>query len=157
MKYYIQDQVSGEYWKDRYCGTTTHKGKATIYDEKYIKEQELDKLGEVELIPILEVGTATVEQMEKPHKTTVYKGEFSNILSSMNDLLEYKNTRYGDAVLNPLEIFCGKCKAGQRLDDKLGRIKNSKELRKNDVADLIGYLVLTCKEKGWDNFDEFKD
>lgn len=84
-------------------------------------------------------------------------GMFGDILGSLNDLLEYKNTKYGDAVLNPLEIFCGKCKAGQRLDDKLGRIKNSKELRKNDVADLIGYLVLTCKEKGWDNFDEFKD
>ena len=79
------------------------------------------------------------------------------VANSMVDLLEYKNAKYGDAVLNPLNIFQGKCKAGQRLDDKLGRIKNSDELRKNDVSDLIGYLILTCVEKGWTDFSEFKD
>jgi hypothetical protein len=44
-----------------------------------------------------------------------------------------------------------------RLDDKIARIKNSPELRKNDVADCIGYLTLLCVSKGWTNFDEFKD
>lgn len=83
--------------------------------------------------------------------------DFKKITSSLNDLLEYKNKQYGDAVLDPISIFKGKCKAGQRLDDKLSRIKNSEELRKNDVADALGYLVLVCKEKGWTNFDEFKD
>ena len=83
--------------------------------------------------------------------------DFHKIAESMASLLEYKNEKYGDAVLNPMNVFSGKCKAGTRLDDKLGRIKNSKELKKNDVADCIGYLILTCKEFGWNNFDEFKD
>src|SRR5690606_30169554 len=83
--------------------------------------------------------------------------DFKSITDSIADLLEYKNTKYGNAVLEPLQIFSGKCKAGTRLDDKLGRIKNSGELRKNDVADLIGYLILTCKENNWTDFSEFKD
>lgn len=88
---------------------------------------------------------------------TEVDAEFKNITDSIASLLEYKNEKYGDAVLSPLDIFKGKCKAGQRLDDKLSRIMNSDELRKNDVADAIGYLILTCKEFGWVNFDEFKD
>lgn len=85
------------------------------------------------------------------------KNVFDRTLSSIADLLKYKNAKYGNSVLDPLEIFKGKCKAGDRIDDKLSRIKTSKELRKNDVSDLIGYLVLTCVENNWDNFDEFKD
>jgi hypothetical protein len=83
--------------------------------------------------------------------------EFEKVADSMASLLRYKNEKYGNAVLEPVNIFSGKCKAGTRLDDKLSRIKNNKELLKNDVSDLIGYLMLTCIEKGWDNFDEFKD
>ena len=79
------------------------------------------------------------------------------VANSMVDLLKYKNAKYGNAVLESLNVFQGKCKAGQRLDDKLGRVKNSDELRKNDVSDLIGYLMITCVEKGWDDFSEFKD
>lgn len=82
---------------------------------------------------------------------------FDKTLTSLADLLKYKNAKYGNSVLDPIEIFKDKCKAGDRIDDKLSRIKTSKELRKNDVSDLIGYLVLTCVENGWDNFDEFKD
>ena len=88
----------------------------------------------------------------------VEKPKFKKTLDSINSLLEYKNEKYGNAALEPLCIFEGKCKVGQRLDDKLARIKNSKDdLKKNDVADLIGYLTLVCVENGWDNFDEFKD
>jgi hypothetical protein len=86
------------------------------------------------------------------------EGKFKEILLSLNSLLDYKNKKYGNAALEPLGIFEGKCKVGQRLDDKLARIKNSeKQLQKNDVADLIGYLTLVCVENGWNNFDEFKD
>lgn len=85
------------------------------------------------------------------------KPEFKETLDSINSLLEYKNKKYGNAALSPLEIFQGKCKVGQRLDDKLARVKNSDSLKKNDIADLIGYLTLACVENGWNNFDEFKD
>ena len=83
--------------------------------------------------------------------------QFKQIANSLADLLEYKNKMYGNSALEPLNIFNNKCKVGQRLDDKLARIKNSNELRKNDICDLIGYLILTCKENNWTNFDEFKD
>lgn len=82
---------------------------------------------------------------------------FSTILSSINELLEYKDKKYGQAALKPLDIFTNKTIVGSRLDDKLSRVKQSKKLNKNDVADLIGYLTLVCKENNWTNFDEFKD
>lgn len=82
---------------------------------------------------------------------------FKEITNSIADLLIYKNQKYGNSALNPLDIFNGKTKVGQRIDDKLARVKNSKELRKNDIADLLGYLTLVCQENNWTNFDEFKD
>jgi len=83
--------------------------------------------------------------------------DFKTVTDSIADLLKYKNLKYGNAALEPMEIFEGKTKVGQRLDDKLARVKNGEDLKKNDIADLIGYLTLVCVENGWDNFDEFKD
>jgi hypothetical protein len=85
------------------------------------------------------------------------KPDFKKITDSIADLLLYKNIKYGNAALEPMDIFQGKCKVGQRLDDKIARVKNNAELQKNDIADLIGYLALVCVEKKWDNFDEFMD
>ena len=96
-------------------------------------------------------------ELVEDHNDIVYKTEFKTITDSIASLLEYKNEKYGNAALEPLNIFTNKTQVGQRIDDKLARIKNSDELRKNDVADLIGYLLLECKFKGWNNFDEFKD
>jgi hypothetical protein len=98
-----------------------------------------------------------ITDLEALNKRVENKSVFHETLSNLADLLKYKNEKYGNSVLDPLEIFKGKCKAGERLDDKLSRIKNSDVLRKNDITDLIGYLVLTCVENGWDSFDEFKD
>lgn len=83
--------------------------------------------------------------------------QFEKLTKSISNLLKEKNKRYGDAALNPLEIFTGKSKMGYRVDDKLNRIKNSDILRKNDVADTIGYLILICIENGWDDFDDLID
>lgn len=83
--------------------------------------------------------------------------KFGKVLTSIKSLLDYKNGKYGNSALEPMDIFQGKCKVGQRLDDKLARVKNAEVLKKNDVADIIGYLTLVCVEKGWENFDEFKD
>ena len=83
--------------------------------------------------------------------------DFKKITDSIADLLLYKNIKYGNAALEPMDIFQGKCKVGQRLDDKIARVKNNAELQKNDIADLIGYLALVCVEKEWNNFDEFMD
>jgi hypothetical protein len=94
-----------------------------------------------------------------PERSTdqIMEGKFKTISDSIASLLKYKNLKYGNAALEPLNIFKGKCKVGTRLDDKLARVKNGEDLQKNDVSDLIGYLILTCVEMGWENFDEFKD
>jgi hypothetical protein len=80
---------------------------------------------------------------------------------SMCHLLIEKNRMYGDAALSPKSIF-SKLPAGEaikiRLDDKLGRIMaNEGEPRKNDFADLIGYLVLFCVSQGWTDFSDLLD
>ena len=82
---------------------------------------------------------------------------FQEIADGIVDLLEYKNKQYGNSALNPVNIFNGKSAVGQRIDDKLARIKNSKRLRINDIVDLTGYLILVCKENGWSDFSQFKD
>ena len=90
----------------------------------------------------------------------ISKEKIMKVCESMKDLLAYKNEKYGDAALSPLNIF-SKLDAGSsiavRLDDKLSRVKNAKELRKNDVSDIIGYCVLLCVSKGWTDFSEFMD
>jgi hypothetical protein len=71
-----------------------------------------------------------------------------------------KNRRYGNSALEPIRIFSKFDDAEQinvRLDDKLMRVKNSSEERKNDHADLIGYLILKCVKKGWIDFSDLID
>lgn len=81
-------------------------------------------------------------------------------LDSMKALLIEKNKRYGNSALQPLNVFSKQDSSNSiciRLDDKLGRIRNSKELRKNDIADMIGYLTLLCVSEGWTDFSELID
>lgn len=86
--------------------------------------------------------------------------KIQNITDSLNRLLQAKNKNYGSSALSPLGIF-NKNEATEgikvRLDDKLMRVKNSDILRKNDIADIMGYLVLLCVSEEWLNFDELID
>jgi hypothetical protein len=88
------------------------------------------------------------------------KTEIEQVCDGLKDLLTYKNQKYGSSALEPINVL-SKVDATTglllRADDKIARIKNSKELRKNDVVDLIGYLTLICVNNEWNNFDEFKD
>lgn len=92
--------------------------------------------------------------------TKTASDKIQETLLSLNTLLQEKNKRYGNAALNPLGIF-NKNSATDgiliRLDDKLQRVKNSDILRKNDIADIMGYLTLLCVEKEWTNFDDLID
>lgn len=87
--------------------------------------------------------------------------EIASIFSSMAALVVEKNRRYGDSALEPVKVFArhiGQSDAIRiRLDDKLARIKNSGELRKNDCADIMGYLSLLCISEGWTSFDDLID
>jgi len=82
----------------------------------------------------------------------------------MARLLIGKNERYGNSALEPLRVFSQADPAAGilvRLDDKLSRIKyasnNDKPLRKNDIIDMIGYLILYCVKQGWTDFDDLID
>jgi len=82
------------------------------------------------------------------------------VCNNLAGFLQEKNKRYGDAALSPIGIF-NKGDATNsitiRLDDKLSRIRNSSELKKNDVVDIAGYLVLLMAANDWLSFDEFLD
>lgn len=86
--------------------------------------------------------------------------DITRVSDALHDLLQYKNKKYGSSAMEPIKVFSKvDAETGllQRIDDKIARIQNSPELRKNDAVDLIGYLTLLCVVKKWDNFDEFKD
>ena len=94
-----------------------------------------------------------------PTELTV-KDKIELTLSSLKKLLIEKNRRYGNAALSPLGVFNKQSSIEGiliRLDDKLQRVKNSPTLRKNDIADIMGYLTLLCVDREWINFDDLID
>lgn len=97
--------------------------------------------------------------MEYIEKETAQEG-IEKVCGGMAHLLIEKNKRYGNSALKPIRVF-SRADAAEgimvRLDDKLSRIKNSDKLRKNDISDLIGYLVLLCIAQGWTDFDDLID
>jgi hypothetical protein len=89
--------------------------------------------------------------------------KIDEICKSLSNTLKEKNKRYGNSALSPIDIFTS-IKDSEipegiliRLDDKLSRIKNSDKLRENDIFDIMGYLVLICVKKNWNNFEQFLD
>lgn len=82
------------------------------------------------------------------------------LFNNFKAFLKEKNIRYGDSAIKPVHIFSDLSAQSQlcnRADDKISRIKNCNELKKNDVADLFGYIALIMIEKGWLEFDELLD
>ena len=82
------------------------------------------------------------------------------ICENLADFLVEKNKMYGDSALKPRQTFYkGDVKNSIliRLDDKLNRIQNAKQIKKNDCLDLAGYLVLLMVDNGWTEFSEFLD
>ena len=107
-------------------------------------------------------GTGARIYKHIPKKTTVNMEEsndsyFERAYTSLCKMQVAKDKRYGSSALKPLDIFAKHHPYGSRLDEKLARVKNSDELRKNDVADIIGGLMLLCKDRGWDNFEDLID
>jgi len=98
-------------------------------------------------------------EMEMDKLVSTQKG-IDAVCNSLSRFLRKKNERYGDSANNPRKIF-SKLDVDNsicvRIDDKLNRVINSDELRKNDVVDIAGYLVLLMVSKGWLDFDEFLD
>ena len=95
--------------------------------------------------------------MNEPQST---QGKIDAVFTSLSRLVQEKNRRYGDSAIKPLRVF-SKLPEDEgikvRLDDKLNRVINAKEIRRNDIADIIGYLCLYCVSKGWISFDDLID
>lgn len=92
------------------------------------------------------------------------------MVDGFRDFLVEKNRRYENSAGNPLGIFTRFMREGDslarqtilvRLDDKMKRIikagADGEELRKNDVADLVGYLFLLMREEDWHSFEDLLD
>lgn len=81
------------------------------------------------------------------------------VTSHLAALLKEKNRRYGNSALVPLEGIKYSAEDGIkiRLVDKLKRVINSDDLRKNDIVDIMGYLTLLCITKEWTDFNELID
>jgi hypothetical protein len=106
-----------------------------------------------------EFGNEVHEDIEKYYTEEPSTQEKINILfDNFKEFLKEKNKRYGDSALNPLQIF-SKIDAGNqicnRIDDKLGRIKKSELLKKNDVSDMFGYIALLLIENNWLEFKDY--
>lgn len=86
--------------------------------------------------------------------------KIEELFDNFKDFLKEKNRRYGNSAMQPTQIF-SRTPADQqilnRLDDKLSRIKNSTELKKNDVSDVFGYIALLMIKNNWTTFDELLD
>ena len=99
--------------------------------------------------------------MVEPHREIA----INDVTEGIRKFLTEKNKRYGNSALEPLGIFSSHVKGENqaldnilvRLDDKLSRVKNTTELRKNDIADIIGYLILLCINQGWEDFSDLID
>lgn len=91
---------------------------------------------------------------------TDFQDSLSNVLTGLYLFLSTKNKNYGNSALSPVRVFSkAEPEDGilQRMDDKLSRIKNSTNLRKNDIVDLMGYLAILCINKGWTDFTDLID
>jgi len=96
--------------------------------------------------------------MHLENKSTAWK--IGKITDSIKELLLVKNKKYGNAALAPSKVFSSAEASNSikiRIDDKINRIKNSKTLSKNDVADLLGYMILLCVSEDWLEFRDLID
>lgn len=93
-------------------------------------------------------------------KLTDTQEKIKQVCDNLKEFLLEKNRRYGDSALNPIRIYSKADTKEQilvRIDDKLNRIRNKKELRKNDLVDNIGYHILLLVHEDWTTFDELLD
>lgn len=86
--------------------------------------------------------------------------DIKTLFKNFESFLLEKNRLYNDSAMNPVQIFSKESTQNQicnRLDDKLSRIRSSKDIRKNDVADCFGYIALLLIQKGWIEFEDLID
>jgi hypothetical protein len=151
----IKKANSSEYWYANKVGQTME---VVGYDDRYALPYDE---GEIRYVIDFDDAELVSRDVINLLSNKYSVGKIITTSESLKDLLLYKNSKYGDTGLNPLNILLKNSDPITgllaRAEDKIARMQNSTELRKNDVADLIGYLILICVSKGWTSFDEFKD
>lgn len=84
----------------------------------------------------------------------------NSVLNSVSEVLIEKNRRYGNAALEPIGLFYkgdSTTSITIRIDDKISRVRNAEELRKNDMFDLLGYsLLLGISQNYWNIPEEYE-
>ena len=85
----------------------------------------------------------------------ISEATIESVCDALKKFLLAKNKNYGNSATEPVRVF-SKSNANEgilvRMDDKLSRIKNSDSPALNDTVDLLGYLILLCKNNNWDDF-----
>lgn len=125
--------------------------------KKYIKCPSCNEIEEIQLNEHPRYCKKCKEKFNKFYST---KEKIEILFNNFSEFLKEKNKRYGDSVLKPLNVFSKDNSSSQicnRIDDKLGRIKNSNELKKNDVSDMFGYIALLLIENDWLEFNDLLD
>lgn len=133
---------------EKNCGNCKHFGSMTSVCYKDFDE------------PVVTLSTNLCPSWKEACLKETFESKVTRMLGDVKLVLVEKNKRYGNSALEPIGVFSKQDSTNSiciRIDDKIGRIKNSTELRKNDVFDLIGYLVLLCISKGWTSFKELID
>lgn len=84
----------------------------------------------------------------------------NSVLNSVSEVLIEKNRKYGNAALEPIGLFYkgdSTTSITIRIDDKISRVRNAEELRKNDMFDLLGYsLLLGISQNYWNIPEEYE-
>lgn len=117
-------------------------------DEINFIKKELDKE------PVINDALRKAAESYKDNENKIF---FKKCYNSLCGMQIEKDKRYANSALKPLDIFAKHHSYGSRIDEKLARVKNSSELRKNDVADIIGGLILLCKDRNWSDFSDLID
>lgn len=115
------------------------------------------------------LGEATKDYEKLYDHPELRENRFRGLCDQFARFLAEKNRRYGNSVLEPLNIFSKHaCPAMSRdlaayngmlyrLDDKLARIKNADQLRKNDLADIVGYIIPLMINLGYTDLEDLID
>ena len=149
------------------CGKQTPRGSIMCNECTEAIRMKAPVASEVSMDAVQGNVWASLMDDKDPYGEVPTQRKIREITDAMKDLLLYKNQKYGDSAIHPIEIFTKHLKNVDtktaailvRLDDKLSRVKNAGTLRINDICDLIGYLTLLNVALGTtaEDIAKFKD
>ena len=87
--------------------------------------------------------------------------DVDTLINNFGSYFKIKNKQYGSSSLEPVKVFgngTSHTLMGSRIDMILSRIAISQQrdgdIKKKDVVNLVGNLVLLMLYKGWITFDD---